>query len=219
MRSQVSDRFISFARRHGPPGILTSLPLGKVEECPFNSTDIADLEQEVIENLSLRGLHLERGEGDCIDVPIDFRFIDLLLRASQHPEMALGSFAKGVRVGPGTRLPRLPALYAKKTKWRLPEQADPTDSSEEQSSLETIWRRNYASPAELPDKVIDVLEDQSRRIQVLKLERTRSATAPSTPGRCLFRDQQESKTARDAHGACSVRWHERVRSERTDEDS
>ena len=55
-------------------------------------------------------------------MPIDFRLIDLLLRASKDPEVALATIAEGVRVGPGARLPRLPALYPKKRKWRLPEQ-------------------------------------------------------------------------------------------------
>ena len=116
-----------------------------------------------------------------------------------------------MRAGPGTRLPRLPALYVKKTKWRPPEQADPTASTVDQSSLETIWRRNYASLAELSEKVIDVLEDQSRRGQKVKLEEHEGRQL-STPGRCLAWGQQESKTPRCVHGACSVRWHERDRS-------
>ena len=62
-----------------------------------------------------------------MDVPIDYRFLDVLLRASDDPEIGLGEYAQGVKVGPGTRMPRLPALYKAKKKWRLPFQVDPLD--------------------------------------------------------------------------------------------
>ena len=100
---------------------------------------------------------------------MDFRFLDLLLRAARDPEVALVSFAGGVRVGPGARLPRLPALYKPKTKWRLTDQGDPEDYQEEELAGDPSWRKNYSSLAALADKVRDVLEDQSRRGQVLKL--------------------------------------------------
>ena len=53
---------------------------------------------------------MRRKEGDRTDVPIDFRFLDLLLRTAGDLEVCLGKYAQGVRVGPGTRMPRLPAL-------------------------------------------------------------------------------------------------------------
>ena len=54
-----------------------------------------------------------------MDVPIDYRFLDILLRAAEDPEVGLGEYAHGVKVGPGTRMPRLPAVYKPKKKWRL----------------------------------------------------------------------------------------------------
>ena len=50
-------------------------------------------------------------------LPIDFRFLDLLLRASEDPDTQLGTFAQGVKVGPCTRMPRYPTLYRPKRKW------------------------------------------------------------------------------------------------------
>ena len=102
-------------------------------------------------------------------MPIDFRYLDLLLRASRDPEVALGSFAKGVRVGPGARLPRLPALYRPKRKWKLADQGDPDDYREEELAGDPLWKKNYPTLAALSDKVKDVLDDQSERGQVLKL--------------------------------------------------
>ena len=56
--------------------------------------------------LSSRGLQLNRASGDRDELPIDFRFLDLLLRASEDPDTHLGGFAQGVKVGPGTRMPK-----------------------------------------------------------------------------------------------------------------
>ena len=50
------------------------------------------------------------------DVPIDFSFIQGDL------EVGLGSFSRGVLVGPGSRLPRVPALCPSKRLWRLQSQ-------------------------------------------------------------------------------------------------
>ena len=62
-------------------------------------------------------------------MPIDFRFLDVMLRAAEDPEVGRGGFAGGVRVGSGVRMPRLPALCRPKMKWRLTEQATPPPHS------------------------------------------------------------------------------------------
>ena len=85
------------------------------------------------------------------------------------PERHLGTFAQGVKVGPATRMPRLPALYRPKRRWRLPEQRDPRNYMEEESEAEHPWRQNYATLAGMADKVEAVLEDQVTRHQVIKL--------------------------------------------------
>ena len=46
----------------------------------------------------------------------------------------MGTFAVGVRLGPGVHMPRLPALYAKKRRWRLPAQADPVAWQQERAA-------------------------------------------------------------------------------------
>ena len=98
------------------------------------------------------------------------RFLDLLLRAAQDPDRQLGSFAQGVKVGPGTRMPRHPALYRPKRKWRLDSQRGPTSwQLEEEHHSEHPWRQNYASLVGYVDKVEAVLEDQVGRGQVLRL--------------------------------------------------
>ena len=67
-------------------------------------------------------------------------------------------------------MPRHPALYRPKRKWRLDSQRDPTSwQLEEEHQSEHPWRQNYASLVGYVDKFEAVLEDQAGRGQVLKL--------------------------------------------------
>ena len=141
---------------------------GQVDKCPFDGNSVSELKQQVVETLQRDGIHMSRTSKDRVHVPIDFSFLAALLTAAQDPEVELGDFVCGVRVGPGVRLPRLPALYPAKRKWRLPEQSNPLDHMEGDAGGESAWRRNHTSLQELSDKVVDVLEDQARRGQVLK---------------------------------------------------
>ena len=161
--------FSSFCQRRCTAELLMQLALGRVSSCPFADDEIRHLKEEVIATLATAGIGLFREEGDRKDLPIDFRFLDLLLRAAEDPEVGLGKFAMGVRVGPGVRMPRLPALYRPKRKWRLASQADPLEYLEEDASAESTWRRNYASVGELTKQVLEVMDDQARRGQLIKL--------------------------------------------------
>ena len=80
----------------------------------------------------------------------------------------MGGFSLGVRVGPGARLPRLPALYPAKKRWPLTEQSDPRNYLEQVNTV-SMWRTNYASLDAFSDKVLAVLEDQTTRGQVIKM--------------------------------------------------
>ena len=84
------------------------------------------------------------------------------------PEVPLGDFSLGVRVGPGARLPSLPAFYPAKKRWRLTEQSDPRNYLEQVNTV-SMWRTNYASLDAFSDKVLAVLEDQTTHGQVIKM--------------------------------------------------
>ena len=94
--------------------MLVDLAMGKVEESPFPPDEVLQLKQTVIDAAARAGIRILRKSGDRVDVPIDYRFLDVLLRAADDPEIGLGEYAQGVKVGPGTRMPRLPALYKPK---------------------------------------------------------------------------------------------------------
>ena len=78
--------------------------------------------------------------------------MDQLLRAAQDPDRGIGKFARRVRVGPGARLPRLPALYRPKREWKLPGQENPDGYLDEGHDTEAVWRSNYPTVDELVEK-------------------------------------------------------------------
>ena len=64
-------------------------------------------------------------------------------------------------------MPRLPALYRPKRKWRLASQQDPLDYLEQTVDQGGIWRRNYSSLATFEEQVLEVVHDQASRGQLL----------------------------------------------------
>ena len=96
----------------------------------------------------------------------------MLLQIADDPEIGLGDYSQGVRVGPGNRMPRLPALFRPKKKWRLASQFDPLDYLEGSTDSTTVWRRNYSTLQPLEQQVLDVMHDQATRGQVLVLSET-----------------------------------------------
>ena len=84
---------MSFAERHGTTELLLILALVKVKECPFKPADVQELKNVVTVKLASLGMDLTRCSGDRNEVPIGFRFLDLLLRAADDPEVGPGSFA------------------------------------------------------------------------------------------------------------------------------
>ena len=120
-----------------------------------------------IENfLALRhhhGFQMNGKPEDRTDVPINFRFLQMLLQIADDPEIGLG---------PRTGMPRLPALFRPKKKWRLASQFDPLDYLEGSTDSTTVWRRNYSTLQPLEQQVLDVMHDQATRGQVLVLSET-----------------------------------------------
>ena len=152
----VASVYQAFAGSFGTESLLVSLALGRVKEPPFEARAVQELKESVIAELHGRGIHLERKLGDREDLPIDKRNLDLLLRTAGDPEVGLGEYAQGVRVGPGVRMPRLPALYRQKKRWRIPEQSDPLDYLECPKEEVVTWRRNYSSLEQWKEKALEV---------------------------------------------------------------
>ena len=83
--TEISNLFMDFADRHGPPRLLMELALGKVKACPFNAEDIRTLKQETSAAMSRGGIEIVRTAEDRTDIPIDYRYLDALLKVSGRP--------------------------------------------------------------------------------------------------------------------------------------
>ena len=145
------------------------LAFGRVDSSPFGTKEIGELRSDFISGLGKLGINTKTSAADSRDVLLDYSFLELLLAAARDPDVSLGAFAEGVRVGPGVRLARDPGLYKAKRRWSLPEQSDPLLHMEEAQAGEQAWRRNYPAVATVSSEVTDVLEDHASRGQVLKL--------------------------------------------------
>ena len=51
----------------------------------FSVQEVASLKVKIVGVLQRRGLSLQRSEGDCEELLLDYRFVDLLLRAAMDP--------------------------------------------------------------------------------------------------------------------------------------
>ena len=168
----ASGPIMEFTRWHGTAALLTRLAMGQVTESPFEEEAVTRLKEQVVRSLAEQGLHLNRHPEDREDLPVDYRFLQLLLTAAEDPEVSIGEFARGVRVGPGARLPRQPALYPANKKWSLKQQYDGEDYLTTVDDEDATWRKNYSSLEPWKEKVLEVMEDQTSRGQVLKLTET-----------------------------------------------
>ena len=137
---------------------------------PFPDEAVRELKEEVVEVLSSRGLLLNRASGDLNELPIDYRFLDLLLRASEDPDVHLGGFAKGVKCR-ARHEDAEKSVAVSSEEWSLESQRDPMNWQEgEEKQSESPWRQNYASLVGFADKVEAAFEDQAGRGQVLKFK-------------------------------------------------
>ena len=76
----IVEIFRRYAATYASAELLVSLSLGRVSLCPFPMSSITELKNLIITRAHEQGYGLHRAEGDREDVPVDFRFTDLLLR-------------------------------------------------------------------------------------------------------------------------------------------
>ncbi len=103
--------------------------------------------------------------------PIRIRMLQAILFLGGDPDhRAINHFGRGVRIGVGVKLPRTPAVYARKRRWRLEGQGDPDfDLQGERAALGDSWRDNYAS-AKIHDRaILTQLEEAVDRGLALRL--------------------------------------------------
>ncbi len=96
------------------------------------------------------------------------RLLQAVLHAAEDPDHAgMEHFARGVRLGVNVRMPRTPAVYARKTAWRLPSQREAQQFYGQ--TTEGVWRENYLSVKAHVQLIERQLEDHAARDLALSL--------------------------------------------------
>ncbi len=129
----------------GAEAVFDKLATGGFQDSPFPPARTQALRAYARELLAGDGLAAlaEPRVGDR-PRPVNVRLLQALLTAAGDPDRGVwDTFAKGVPTGVSDRLPRTPAVYGRKRRWRLPEQHNPDGWL---TPLEAHpWRENYSS--------------------------------------------------------------------------
>ena len=144
--------------------MVAHLACGKVTECPFPN--------EVIQRA--KGLHdtwchdcgvySSRGEVEDLQQVVDVRRLQMFLRTCGDPdEAALDTYAMGVKVGADVQLPRTPAIYLEKQKWRLPE------LPEDEANWGEVVRDNYVSASDNLDQLRKEIMEELQACRMVKM--------------------------------------------------
>ena len=125
----------------GADVLFDELARGGVTDCPFPEqliTDLSDRAMGIFDDTA-EGSRPRRGDRAQ---PLRIRLIQAILREADDPDVAgMEQFARGIRIGVGVRMPRTPAVYLRKTRWRLRQQKM-TDGMTP-TGVEAVWRDNY----------------------------------------------------------------------------
>ena len=127
--------------------ILSKLACGKAKECPFRPEATSALRGWAEAELTKAGIAWEDREGDR-EQPIRMRLFGALLQEAGDPDWAVfgDTFASGVPVGWGRKLPRTPAVFDRKVKWALDikeVRLEDFSVSEDALSASGAFRANY----------------------------------------------------------------------------
>ena len=110
---------------------------------------------------------------------INIRRLQAFLSACKDPDAwALDSFAKGVRVGAGMTMPRTPAVYEERIKWRLKEVVD------DEADWVNVWRDNYSSAIENAARLKIEVEEEVKAGRMVML--TKTAALERSGGWCMM---------------------------------
>ncbi len=140
---------------------------GQVTGDPFPQAVTQDIREYITATFDNDPINARPRPGDRPQV-IGLRLLQALMREAADPDAAgLDRFGPGVRLGVGSRLPRTPAVYAKKRRWKLQEQYDP--EGWQHPSTESTWRDNYRSAELQADEIDRQLRDHAARGMALRL--------------------------------------------------
>ncbi len=159
----VDDYLDKMEVQHGlaPEDLFDRMARGSIEDLPFQGApwDYAQQEfQRVIDG----------GTGSTVPQSADqpqrlrVRLLQSILALADDPDTrGMEHFCRGVRIGVGVRMPRTPAVYPRKRRWRLRD--NDTGGLDDDLEGADAWRLNYKSATVHRDEVHRQLLDHHRR--------------------------------------------------------
>ena len=111
-------------RPGGLLGLLGDLASGRVKSDPFPKESTEAMREALRCELGKLGIETDTRPGDRPQT-ISVRLLGGLLQAAGDPDWrVMDTYARGVCIGVGVRMPRTPAVFPPKRKWRLSGQQD-----------------------------------------------------------------------------------------------
>ncbi len=145
------------------------LARGGIKEDPFPTDMTASLVEYALGLYDCdRGNSARPHSGD-IAQPVRIRLLQCMLRDAEDPDWrGMRHLAQGIRLGVRHRLPRTPAVYSRKRRWRIDGQGDP--DAWKLPSVDSVWRDNYSSATAHQGTIRDQLNDLVAEGRALRLE-------------------------------------------------
>ncbi len=151
------------------------LARGECEDAPWPEHYIQDLRERALQIFDDGHGGARARDGDQ-SMAVHGRLLQAILGAAGDPDAAgMRHYFEGVRLGVGRRLPRTPAVFARKRHWRLPEQH--TADELHGHPVEAVWRENYTSAVVQKELISEQLLDHHRRGLALRYDNEEQARA------------------------------------------
>ncbi len=150
-----------------PEEFFDELAAGRIADNPFARAYTENLAEEARRLFEGSPCDGRPKPGDRA-IALHLRLLEAILRAGGDPDWGgMAQYAAGVRLGIGERLPRTPAVFARKVKWRLKGQelADELEGH----PVQGVWRDNYRSVTAHQHLVEQQLADHHARGLALRL--------------------------------------------------
>ena len=148
--------------------LFRRLCTGSVHECPFPEAVVHDLAEYAMALFDGQ-MACARHRATDLEQAVRVRLLQAILREAGDPDAnGMDHFGRGIRVGVGCRLPRTPAVFERKRRWRLDGQSD--RSAWERPSVNTVWQDNYRSAKDQAAELEHQLKECHSKGWALRLE-------------------------------------------------
>ncbi len=148
--------------------LFQDLANGAVLENPFPDHFSSRVSNIVLDRFRAEGRGADPHAGDR-EQSIRIRLLEQILQIADDADAGgMAQFCTGVRLGVGVKMPRTPAVYERKRKWRLKEQETAGQALEE-ASVQSTWRDNYRSAVLHGEALTEQVNDHFERGMILRL--------------------------------------------------